>query len=67
MMSGDKPVRFIRAWQTYSVGQVITPSAAFGETLVLNRLAEYLPEEKQKAKRKRKAKKNANNVSNSTD
>ncbi len=40
-----KPVRFIRAWQTYSKGQIITPNAAFGETLVINKICEYIEEE----------------------
>lgn len=56
-MSGNRKARFIRAWQTYSVGQVITPQPALGETLVLNRICEWVEEEKQTQKHKKRVKK----------
>lgn len=54
-----KPVKFIRAWQTYSVGDVIYPMAAFGQTLVDSGKGEYVEEKKpvtKKTKKKKKAK-----------
>ena len=48
-----KPVRFIRAWQTYSVGNVIYPTAAYGQTLVASGKCEYI-EKKRKRGRPRK-------------
>lgn len=43
-----KPLRFIRAWQTYCVGAIIRPTAAFAQTLVRNKLCEYVEEPKPK-------------------
>ncbi len=54
-----KPIRFIRAWQQYSVGDVIHPTAAYGETLVVSGKCEYVEEKKpvrKKAGKKKKAK-----------
>lgn len=50
-----KPVRFIRPWQTYSKGAVITPQAAFGETLVRNNICEYVEEKRKTLKLKKKS------------
>lgn len=52
-----KPIRFIRAWQTYSVGDVITPTAAYGQTLVLSGKCEYVEEKKTKERSKKRSKK----------
>ena len=39
-----RKVKFRRPWQTYRVGDVIEPTAAFGQTLVMRNICEYVDE-----------------------